>query len=59
MGGMGFHMEESDYFCKDCARRVCDMCAVVVPGEGRKCLQCKTSRKKWIGGIGWMQSTFI
>ncbi|MCJ1243819.1 hypothetical protein MMC30_001016 [Trapelia coarctata] len=59
MGGMGLALQESDYACRDCKRHVCDFCAVVVPGEGRECLQCRTSRKKWVGGIGWMHSAHI
>ncbi|MCJ1379906.1 hypothetical protein MMC17_003009 [Xylographa soralifera] len=59
MGGIGISVEESEYACRDCARRVCDMCAVVTPGEGRECLQCKISRRKWVGGIGWIQSTLV
>ena len=54
MGGMG--MEEMEHACRGCARIVCDNCAVVVAGEGRECLQCKTSRKRWVGGIGWIPS---
>ena len=58
MGGTGLPREESEFTCRECARRVCDMCAVVVAGEGRHCLQCKTSRKKWVGGIGWLNSAY-
>ena len=44
-----------EWDCRGCRRTVCDKCAVVEAGEGRECLQCRTSvRKKWIGGIGWM-----
>lgn len=52
------------YSCLSCNRVVCDLCAVVCVGEGRECLQCKTSpnrpaggmsgmEKRWVGGIGW------
>lgn len=57
MGGMDEDGDGShEYACKTCRRRVCDTCAVVEIGSGRECLQCKTSttRKKWVGGIGWM-----
>ena len=56
MGGMDDReMDGADYACRSCSRRVCGTCAVVKIGEGRECLQCKTStRKKWVGGIGWM-----
>jgi len=57
MGGMG--VDENGYACRECGRHVCDMCAVIVVGEGRECLQCKTSRRKWVGGIGWMQSAHV
>ena len=43
-----------DFHCRNCRRRVCDMCAVVETGIGRDCLQCRTSRKTWVGGIGWV-----
>ncbi|MCJ1237649.1 hypothetical protein MMC14_005636 [Varicellaria rhodocarpa] len=46
--------DEREWACRDCGRVVCDGCAVVLVGEGRECLQCKTSRKRWVGGIGWM-----
>ena len=56
MGGMeGGEADGADYACRSCSRRVCGTCAVVEIGEGRECLQCKTStRKKWVGGIGWV-----
>ena len=57
MGGMG--LEETEYNCRECQRVVCDMCAIVSPGEGRECLQCKTSRNRWVGGIGWMQPELV
>ena len=44
----------ADFLCRNCHRRVCDMCAVVETGLGRDCLQCRTSRRKWVGGIGWV-----
>ena len=44
----------ADFLCRNCHRRVCDMCAVVETGVGRDCLQCRTSRRKWVGGIGWV-----
>jgi len=59
MGGMGLALEESDYACRECQRHVCDFCAVVVAGEGRECLQCRTSRKRWVGGIGWMHTAHV
>ena len=56
MGGMdGGEVDGAEYACRSCSRRVCGTCAVVEIGEGRECLQCRTStRKKWVGGIGWM-----
>lgn len=53
-GGCAAAAEESPYGCDACKRLVCDMCAVVVVGVGRDCLQCKTSRKALVGGLGWM-----
>ena len=55
----GMVVEDAEYKCKECRRVVCDMCAVVTAGEGRECLGCKTSRKKWVGGIGWMKPAYI
>ncbi|MCJ1257375.1 hypothetical protein MMC24_005200 [Lignoscripta atroalba] len=57
MGGAG--LEETEHACRGCGRMVCEMCAVVVVGEGRECLQCKTSRKRWVGGIGWVQAAHM
>ena len=56
MGGMdGGEMDGEDYACRSCGRKVCGTCAVVEVGDGRECLQCRTSTgKKWVGGIGWM-----
>ena len=56
MGGMdGGEMDGANYACRSCGREVCGTCAVVEVGDGRECLQCRTStRKKWVGGIGWM-----
>ena len=56
MGGVdGGATDGADYACRSCSRNVCGTCAVVEVGEGRECLQCRTSpRKKWVGGIGWM-----
>lgn len=56
MSGMDSgEMDGADFACRSCSRRVCGTCAVVEVGEGRECLQCRTStRKKWVGGIGWM-----
>lgn len=57
MGGTG--LGEIEYACRCCGRNVCDTCAVVDVGEGRECLQCKTSQKRWIGGIGWMHQSLL
>lgn len=47
--------EEEEFSCRGCGRKVCKGCAVVDVGEGRReCLQCRTSAKRWVGGIGWM-----
>ena len=56
MGGMdGGEMDGDNYACRSCGRKVCGTCAVVEVGDGRECLQCRTSTgKKWVGGIGWM-----
>ena len=54
MGGMDLDISVDDFACRNCRKRVCDMCAVVETGMGRDCLQCRTSRKKWVGGIGWV-----
>ena len=56
MGGMDDEdAKGAEFGCQSCGRRVCGMCAVVEVGVGRECLQCRTSsRKKWVGGIGWM-----
>lgn len=56
MGGMEDDASGGDPCrCRSCHRTVCDNCAVVETGEGRECLQCRTSVKKtWVGGIGWM-----
>jgi len=56
MGGMDDgNTGRAEYACRSCGRRVCGVCAVVEVGIGRECLQCRTStRKKWVGGIGWM-----
>ena len=56
MGGMdGGETDGANYACRSCGRKVCGTCAVVEVGDGRECLQCRTStRKKWVGGIGWM-----
>ena len=47
-GGVG-----GGYGCQQCSRQVCGGCAVVSSDETRSCLQCKTSRKAWVGGVGW------
>ncbi|MCJ1484412.1 hypothetical protein MMC06_004583 [Schaereria dolodes] len=52
-------LEEAEFACRCCRRMVCGMCAVVVVDEGRECLQCKTSPKRWVGGIGWVQSVHM
>ena len=55
MGGIGEDSSAADEFqCRSCGRRVCDMCAVVETGIGRDCLQCRTSRGTWVGGLGWV-----
>ena len=51
--------DETEYACGECRRIVCDMCAVVSVGDTRKCLECKTSRKRWVGGIGWITPAFL
>ena len=55
----GTSVEDGEYTCRGCGRRVCEMCAVVTFGEGRECLQCKTNPKKWVGGIGWLQPPYL
>ena len=50
---------EIDHICRVCRRIVCDMCAVASIGEGRECLECKTSRKRWVGGIGWIPPAYL
>jgi hypothetical protein len=57
--GMEIDGMDMGYGCRRCSRTVCDTCAVVVPGEGRECLQCKTSTKRWVGGLGWMPTTYL
>ena len=42
----------SQHSCQYCRRQVCDGCAVVYLDEGKICLQCKTSQRRWIGGLG-------
>ena len=55
MGGMDVDDTDGrEFACRTCRRRVCDTCAVVQVGVGRDCLQCRTTRKKWVGGIGWV-----
>ncbi|KAL2038354.1 hypothetical protein N7G274_009003 [Stereocaulon virgatum] len=56
MGGMDDEdAKGAEFGCQSCGKRVCGMCAVVEVGVGRECLHCRTSsRKKWVGGIGWM-----
>ena len=56
MGGVdGGAADAADYACRSCSRNVCGTCAIVEVGAGRECLQCRmSSRKKWVGGIGWM-----
>lgn len=54
MGGMDLDADREEFRCRGCGRAVCKGCAVVAVGEGRECLQCRTSAKRWIGGIGWM-----
>lgn len=46
--------EAGEFRCRGCERVVCKGCAVVEVGGGRECLMCRTSVKRWIGGIGWM-----
>lgn len=58
MDCVGLLTVDTDYGCSQCGRQVCNMCAVVMIGEGRECLQCKTSPKKWVGGIGWMPPAY-
>ena len=59
VGMSGTSSEGVEYGCRGCGRTVCEMCAVVAVGEGRECLQCKTSRKRWVGGIGWVPGSCI
>lgn len=51
--------------CRNCARLVCEMCALVEGGSRqepmeRECLSCRiergrgAGRVRWVGGIGWM-----
>lgn len=62
-------MDDGEFACRSCRRRVCGTCAVVEVGVGRECLGCRTKggggggdgrssgrsgRETWIGGIGWM-----
>lgn len=54
MDGVDIDVAVDDFACRTCRRRVCDTCAVVEVGAGRDCLQCRTSRKTWVGGIGWV-----
>jgi hypothetical protein len=42
----------NSYGCTRCGKPVCSRCAVSNLGAERKCLGC--ARKKWDGGIGWM-----
>ncbi|KAI9715238.1 MAG: hypothetical protein M1812_006048 [Candelaria pacifica] len=41
---------QEDISCRECSRQVCDRCAVIA--EGRTCLECATSERRSIGGIG-------
>ncbi|KAI9879519.1 MAG: hypothetical protein M1830_008312 [Pleopsidium flavum] len=54
---MGGTDAESSYACRGCGREVCGTCAVM--GDVRTCLQCATSSKTWLGGIGWMSPSVI
>ena len=49
----------TNYICRVCGRMICDMCAVISIEQGRECLECKTSRKRWVGGIGWIPPAYL
>lgn len=43
----------SDYACSKCQKLVCHRCAISNLGVDRRCLMC-AGKRKWVGGIGWM-----
>ena len=56
---MDVDFEVQDHHCRGCGRTVCGTCSVVADREERECLQCKTSPRKWVGGIGWIQLNLV
>ena len=53
---MDIDMDSANYGCSSCGKQVCHGCAVSNLGEDRRCLVCAKPKKRWVGGLGWVDA---
>jgi hypothetical protein len=58
-GSMEIDLDEAESVrCTLCSRCICDACSVHTD-RGKECLQCKTSHRRWVGGLGWISNDVL